>query len=102
MRCIRSLCNREIWKQDARNENITRKQHQQGNGNTQPGIEQRERQATQQAQLGITQPQVRLDGHSQDADDLAIDEIEGVNQYQAEQHPGAISTLVNISFNWFG
>ena len=46
------------------------------------GVEQGEGGAAEPAELGVAQPQVMLDRLGQDADDLPVDEIEGVGDDQ--------------------
>lgn len=59
--------------------------------NRQRRVKQREGEPTHQAELRIGQPQVFLDRNGEDADDLSIDEIEGVDENQDAQHIGPVS-----------
>ena len=49
------------------------------------------------AQLGVAQPELRLDRLGEDAEDLPVEEIEGVDQQQHRQHQaGARDRLVVV------
>jgi len=41
--------------------------------------------------LRVGQAEVGLDRHGEDADDLPVDEVEGVDQHQHRQHQHAIA-----------
>ena len=53
----------------------------------QAAVEQSEGDPAHQAQLRIAELEFRLDRHRQDADDLAVDEVEDVSEEQDRQHP---------------
>ena len=62
-----------------------------GDGDSQQRVEDRERQAAQQAQLGVGQLQVDLDRLADGGDDRAVDEVEGVGQHQQAQHRALVA-----------
>ena len=57
-----------------------------GDGHAHEGVEQRERQAVQQAELGIAQLQVGLDRFDHQGQDLPVNEREDVGHHAQDDH----------------
>ena len=60
-------------------------------GNSEQRVEQGEREAAHQSQLRIAQMQLGLDRDGEDADDLPVDEVEGVHDDQDHEHIRAVA-----------
>jgi len=54
-------------------------------------IEQRERETAHESQLRIAQVQLGFDRHGENADDLAVDEVEGIDENQDREHIRAVA-----------
>jgi hypothetical protein len=65
-----------------------------GDRDAQQGVEEGEIEAAQQAQLGVGQLEVDLDGLADGGDDRPVDEVEGVGGEQQPQHRGLVAVRI--------
>ena len=59
-------------------------------GNAEAGVEEREGEPAEQAHLRVVDAELFLDRRGEDADDLPVDEVEGVDDEQEPQHEIAV------------
>ena len=59
-------------------------------GNARKGIEERESDAREEAERGVGEPEVALDGLQEDREDLTVEEVEDVNDDEQPQRVAAV------------
>src|SRR5205085_1664520 len=67
-----------------------------GDRDCKAGIEEREGQSAHQAELRVRETELVLDRNREDADDLAVDEIEDVGEEQDEQDARADAGSLSV------